>query len=290
MNKIAPLYKTLQKAPVVHSALSKVAGINRISKQRIGINSDEKFKVLNTSHGAFLQATLNTHDKLIAKIGSITASFGKVETNIRTFKSFGEATKRKFAGGSFYLEEFVADKQSTLLVGSAIPGDIALLTLNSTQDFIFRSEAFLALSGDIKLDISPSGFGMGDGGFFFGLAHGDGIIALSKPASGLICLDLEPNETIHVQPRNIVAWDSSMKYEPVISDALPASKRAIWRNLEWMTQKRIPFRHAVEATLYYSHSLIGSVVHWFRYWVIGERGSFKFSGPGQILVSTEKSK
>ena len=286
-----PLYKTLQKgSSKLPFIVSKISGINQISQDRIGVKSDEKFKVLNTSHGAFLLATLNTDDKLITKIGSITASFGKVETNIRTFKNFGEASRRKFAGGSFYLEEFVAEKQSTLIVGSSVPGDIALLTLNSTQDFIFRSEAFLALCGDIKLDISPSGFGMGDGGFFFGLANGNGKVALSKPASGLICVDLEPNQTINIQPRNVVAWDSSMSYQPIISDALPASKRVIWRNLEWMTRKGIPFRHAAESTLFYAHSLLASGMHWFRYWVIGERGAYKFCGPGKIVISTEKSK
>jgi uncharacterized protein (AIM24 family) len=171
-----------------------------------------------------------------------------------------------------------------LLAGKE-PGDIVVLDLDSTRSLIFRHDSFLLSSGNIKVNVSNVGFGLGDS-IFYGFASGTGSFSLTRPG-GMYTINLNPDQDCVASPKHVVAWEADMKVTPVKSDATPDATRTVWRSLEWMTKKGIPFRHAAEATLFYFTKFYRNAVHYYRS-VLGESEMYRFKGPGEIVLSSIK--
>ena len=218
--------------------------------------------------------------------------YAKIDTALKTHSSIFDSVVRKAAGGSYYLEQVIlyiikyyADNQSSVLLAGKEPGDIVMLDLDPTRDLVFRHDAFLLSSGDIKVNVSNIGFGLGDS-IFYGFASGTGSFALTR-RGGMYTVTLNPGQDCVVSPKHVVAWEAGMKVTPVKSDSTPEATRTVWRSLEWMTKRGIPFRHAAEATLFYFTKIYRAAVHYYRS-VLGESEMYRLKGPGEIVLSSIK--
>ncbi|KAJ3367173.1 hypothetical protein HDU91_001630, partial [Kappamyces sp. JEL0680] len=181
---------------------------------------------------------------------------------------------------------YTADQKSSILVGSPRDGDVVAIEMDATRDIVFRRESFLFASTEVKLSVSPTDFGLSNGGLNFSLASGySGTLGLSKRGCRMAQLPLDFGQEVLVHPANIVAWDAAMAYKATIPDKIA---HTAWRQLEWMTDNHIPFRHAAEALVYYCSRMARFLYHFMRYRVLGKKGMLKFSGPGHIIVSSAR--
>lgn len=188
-------------------------------------------------------------------------------------------------------------------MGSAtkIGGDITVLPIDVTKEYIYRSDSFLACTNNVQLSIIPTTLGLENGGFFFGLAsgaletdsslpspdtHSKSILALSKAGSGLLPVYLESNQELLIDPSRLVAWESHMTFK---TDSFDTSSSSLipWRSLPWMTEKGLPFRHAAESILYYTGNAWRLAKSSWNYWVMGRRGLYRFQGPGELILAVE---
>ncbi len=159
--------------------------------------------------------------------------------------------------------------------------------MDHSKELVLRTDSFLLSSDNVQISYSPIGFGLGDSAFFHGIASGEGFLALTRPG-GIVSIVLRSGEECIVDPENIIAWDASMHVESAKMDAVPETTQVVWKNLEWMTQKGIPFRFAAESVLFYFTRYYRKLVQLFRYWILGQRGASRFQGPGEIFICTLK--
>ncbi|KAJ2999650.1 hypothetical protein HDV02_002123 [Globomyces sp. JEL0801] len=262
-----------------------VSGIHSIQPTASSISSEQpSFAVVNQGSGSLLSVRLHKGLSLSARVGSLLASSGKIDTQLKRHHSFTRGLIQKLAGGSIFVEE---EHDSVVLLTPNVEGDIAVITMDGTRDIIFRSPSYLASTNTLDFLVSPQGFGLKDGGFFHTQARGQGILSLSS-YGGMTALQLKPGEECIVQPQYVIGWDSSMKTEPVVTDALPAAQRAVRKSLAWLSKYRIPafLQRQIESFLFFIAKYARLTVHQFRYWVLGERGVYRITGPGEVFLST----
>eukprot|EP00842_Homolaphlyctis_polyrhiza_P000442 jgi/Hompol1/1399/HPOL_003052-RA len=168
----------------------------------------------------------------------------------------------------------------------------------STREYIIRQQALLAASSGIEVATSPKGFGLIDNGFFTYRVHGKGIVALTGYV-GLQRVTLQPGEQYIAVPRlslhclhnnysHIVGWDCAIDISPIKGDALPIAITAIRPSLAWLNRYKVPdsVKNAFENIVYWLNLGLNFVTHRIRYWVIGKRGMYRLTGPGDFFIAT----
>lgn len=139
----------------------------------------------------------------------------KMDTNTRggVLKGLG----RMFAGESMFMATYTAQKPGASVAFSAtFPGEIMAIDLAKSGGMICQKGAFLAAEDSVKLEtlltktISSGLFG-GEGFVLQGLS-GSGIAFLEVDGNKVV-KSLAPGETIFVDTGNVVAFQSSVRYE-----------------------------------------------------------------------------
>lgn len=139
----------------------------------------------------------------------------KMDTNTRggVLKGLG----RMFAGESMFMATYTAQKPGASVAFSAtFPGEIMAIDLAKSGGMICQKGAFLAAEDSVKLEtlltktISSGLFG-GEGFVLQGLS-GSGIAFLEVDGNKVV-KSLAPGETIFVDTGNVVAFQSSIRYE-----------------------------------------------------------------------------
>ena len=139
----------------------------------------------------------------------------KMDTNTRggVLKGLG----RMFAGESMFMATYTAQRPGASVAFSAtFPGEIMAIDLAKSGGMICQKGAFLAAEDSVKLEtlltktISSGLFG-GEGFVLQGLS-GNGIAFLEVDGNKVV-KSLAPGETIFVDTGNVVAFQSSVRYE-----------------------------------------------------------------------------
>ena len=139
----------------------------------------------------------------------------KMDTNTRggVLKGLG----RVFAGESMFMATYTAQRPGASVAFSAtFPGEIMAIDLAKSGGMICQKGAFLAAEDSVKLEtlltktISSGLFG-GEGFVLQGLS-GNGIAFLEVDGNKVV-KSLAPGETIFVDTGNVVAFQSSVRYE-----------------------------------------------------------------------------
>ncbi|MDO5302990.1 MAG: TIGR00266 family protein [Clostridia bacterium] len=139
----------------------------------------------------------------------------KMDTNTRggVLKGLG----RMFAGESMFMATYTAQRPGASVAFSAtFPGEIMAIDLAKSGGMICQKGAFLAAEDSVKLQtlltktISSGLFG-GEGFVLQGLS-GNGIAFLEVDGNKVV-KSLAPGETIFVDTGNVVAFQSSVRYE-----------------------------------------------------------------------------
>ena len=164
-----------------------------------------------------VEVTLNRGESLFTQSGGMSwQSDGiKMETNARggVLKGFG----RMFSGESFFMVTYSALTDGAKIAFAATaPGQVMPVNVNEHNGIILQKGAFLCAQESVELS------SVFTKKFSSGLFGGEGFILQKLTGSGTafieidgdpIIKDLAPGEVLKVDSGNVVAFDSSVKYE-----------------------------------------------------------------------------
>jgi uncharacterized protein (TIGR00266 family) len=166
--------------------------------------------------------------------------------------------RRLVAGESLFTQQVVATRGAgDVLLSQAAPGSLHVFEVGPNQEYMLSDGAFLAAESSVDIKIRTQGIGGalfgGTGGFFVMAATGKGKLCVGGFGS-LFLIDIQHGQNPLIDNGHVVAWDSGLTYEMVMSTTQSAG---------------------------FFSSLVSSQTS-------GEGLVMKFSGAGQVLVCSRK--
>lgn len=128
----------------------------------------------------------------------------------------GGLARRLVAEESLFTQKFTASRGAgEALLAPAKPGDIQVLEVSGSQQYLLNDGAFLAAEPGVELrtrmqKIGQALFG-GTGGFFVVETAGTGRLAVNGFGS-LFSLSVQPGHDLIIDNQHVVAWSSSLTY------------------------------------------------------------------------------
>ena len=128
------------------------------------------------------------------------------------------AIGRKFANGeSFFNQSIKATRgPGEALLASLLPGDLQILEVGPTSQFILNDGAFVAAEPDVELVVKMQGIGQallgGTGGFFVMKTAGRGKLVVGGFGS-VFALTVSRDFDVILDNAHVVAWDSRLDYD-----------------------------------------------------------------------------
>lgn len=163
---------------------------------------------------SLLEIQLDEGEQITAEAGAMTYMGEGVELRTRTRKvGFFSKIKLTLLGGeTFFINDFVASKPGKVGLVSAPLGDIAHLKLSPGKGYIIQKGAYIASTGNVKLDTRWEGFkGVFGQGLFMLRAIGEGDVFIST--FGAIDIhELAPGEKLVVDNYHLTAFSDTCEY------------------------------------------------------------------------------
>ena len=104
---------------------------------------------------------------------------------------------------------------------------------------------------------------------------------------GLMRIVVKPNERYLVNPKHVVAWDSSLDLRPVADEALPFTKQPIRTSLAWLPPNTPDIiKKWAEGIVYRFKLWLQHLAHQAQFWIVGKRGLFQVQGSGDVFLAT----
>ncbi|MFK7827328.1 MAG: TIGR00266 family protein [Oligoflexales bacterium] len=134
----------------------------------------------------------------------------ETSTHKKNKGGIGKALKRLFAGESFFMNHYTAQKDARLFLAPTLSGDIFQYPLSGGK-IIIQSGSFLACEEKVDIDTGWQGFqSIFSGESLFWLeASGQGKVLVSAFGS-IYCVEVEDNYI--VDTGHIVAFEDSLKF------------------------------------------------------------------------------
>ena len=153
-----------------------------------------------------LKIELNPGEEVIAEPGAYLMNSGELQVDTSTIGVLS-AFKRAFLGGeSFFLNKFKALTKSELWLVPPYPGDITYIQLTTPTKFFVQDGAFLAMHGNIKIDVAWRGARglLAQGEIFWLKLEGTGGVWVSSYGA-IVEKEVGVNETLRIDNNHLVA-------------------------------------------------------------------------------------
>ncbi len=162
-----------------------------------------------------LQVQLQHGQALKAKWNSMTAMGAGIQLTGKMDGGFLKALWRGFSAESFFLQNYLAERDSWVWLGCDAPGSIMPLQLEKGESWLVNKGGFLAgTSGiDVSTKVQSLGRSLFSGeGMFVVKISGPGLAFLSS-FGAMVPLTLAPGESATVEFGRLVAWPADMQYD-----------------------------------------------------------------------------
>lgn len=176
-----------------------------------------KFSVDSGHSFAQLAVDLKKGESVRAESGAMVSMSGDLVLESSMKGGIMGGIARKFLGGeSFFLQKVSAESaDGEVVFAPSYPGDIIVLDLDGSQDFLLQKQAFLAAESGV--DVGTKAQNMAQGimsgeGFFIMKASGQGQLAISS-FGAIYKRTLKPGEELVVDNGHLVAWSSLLNYK-----------------------------------------------------------------------------
>lgn len=162
-----------------------------------------------------LEISLVKGESVFTQSGGMFYQTEGIRMNTNTKGGILKGIGRVFAGESFFMATYTADRNSKIAFASTVPGSIIPVNV-SNSDFIIQKGAFLAAESTVDLKTTfnkrlGTGF-FGGEGFILQQLRGHGMAFLEIDGDA-IELNLAPGEIIKVDTGNLVGFEESVSYE-----------------------------------------------------------------------------
>lgn len=156
-------------------------------------------------------------ESVFTQSGGMTWMTEGIEMNTNTRGGLMKGIGRMFAGESLFMATYTSTKpNATIAFAAGAPGSIYTLDVSATGPMTCQKGAFLCAQDSVNLKTVltkklSAGF-FGGEGFILQEVSGSGIAFLEIDGD-LVERELAPGEVLKVDTGNVVAFESSMRYE-----------------------------------------------------------------------------
>lgn len=165
-----------------------------------------------------LQLQLQQGQAIKAKWNALTAMGPGIQLTGKMDGGLLKALWRGFSSESFFLQNYVAEKDSWVWLSQEVPGSIMPLQLESGESWLVNKGGFLAGTShvDVSTKVQSLGRSLFSGeGMFVVKISGPGLAFLGS-FGAMVPLTIPAGETAVVEFGRLVAWPENMKYDITI--------------------------------------------------------------------------
>lgn len=165
----------------------------------------------------FLLVRLNQGEAVYAESGAMVSMDSRLDLVGEVRGGVLGALGRKLAAGeSLFTQRVEAPRgKGEVLLAPKLPGDIQLLDVSASSQYILNDGAFLAAETTVDLNMKMQGIGQalfgGTGGFFVVQTAGHGKLAVGGFGS-VFGLSVEEGSDLIIDNEHVVAWDAKLRY------------------------------------------------------------------------------
>jgi uncharacterized protein (TIGR00266 family) len=170
----------------------------------------------------FLHIALDKGERIYCESNAMVTMDGTLELKAQMQGGFFSALARKLANGESFFNQYIeaTGGYGETLLSPELPGDIQILEVGGSQQYMLNDGAFVAASAGIDLVVKMQSIGNalfgGTGGFITTKTSGQGTLAVSGFGT-LMELQVTPENPMIVDNYHVVAWDQSLQYECSLS-------------------------------------------------------------------------
>ena len=176
-----------------------------------------KYQILGDTMPAVEVTFENAGESMYTQSGGMAWMTDGIEMNSNMRGGLGKAFGRMFSGESLFMATYKAERPDAVIAfASTVAGEILPIDLSQCPEMICQKGAFLCAQESVELSVTfTKKFSAG----FFG---GEGFILQKLTGTGIVFLEIDgnkvekelaPGEVLKVDTGNIVAFESSVRYE-----------------------------------------------------------------------------
>ncbi len=169
--------------------------------------------------GAFstLQVTLEEGEGIKAESGAMITMSETMDVDSKMERGLlGGLTRKFLTGETLFFQTLKASRGAgEVLLASAYPGEIEILELDGSEEYLLQKDGFLAAEETIEIATKAQNLtkGLFSGeGFFVMRISGKGKIAIST-YGGIHKISIAPGETKIIDNSHMVAWSANANYK-----------------------------------------------------------------------------
>ncbi len=169
--------------------------------------------------GAFstLQVTLAEGEGIKAESGAMITMSETMDVDSKMERGLlGGLTRKLLTGETLFFQTLKASRGAgDVLLASAYPGEIQILELDGSEEYLLQKDGFLAAEETIEIATKAQNLtkGLFSGeGFFVMRISGKGKIAIST-YGGIHKISIAPGETKIIDNSHMVAWSANANYK-----------------------------------------------------------------------------
>lgn len=170
----------------------------------------------------FLHIKLNKGEKIYCESNAMVTMDTTLELKAKMQGGIFSALARKLANGESFFNQYIeaVGGDGETLLSPELPGDLQILDVGGSNQYIINDGAFLAASSGVSLEVKMQGIGNalfgGTGGFMTTRTSGNGKLAISGFGT-VMEMHVTPSNPMIVDNYHVIAWDQTLQYEVSLS-------------------------------------------------------------------------
>lgn len=170
----------------------------------------------------FLHIALNKGEKIYCESNAMVTMDTTLELKAKMQGGILSALARKIANGESFFNQYIeaTGGYGETLLSPELPGDIQILEVGGSNQYMLNDGAFVASTDGVELTIKMQSIGNalfgGTGGFLTTKTSGSGTLAVSGFGTVMEMI-VTPDNPMIVDNYHVVAWDQSLQYECSLS-------------------------------------------------------------------------
>ncbi len=175
------------------------------------------FKIIYPGAFSTLQVNLVEGEGIKAESGAMITMTDTMDVDSKMERGLlGGITRKLLTGETLFFQSLKASRGAgEVLLASAYPGEIEILELDGSEEYLLQKDGFLAAEEGIEISTKAQNLtkGLFSGeGFFVMRVSGKGKIAIST-YGGLHKITLAPGETRVIDNSHMVCWSANANYK-----------------------------------------------------------------------------
>jgi uncharacterized protein (TIGR00266 family) len=175
------------------------------------------FKIIYPGAFSTLQVNLAEDEGIKAESGAMITMSDTIDVDSKMERGLlGGLTRKLLTGETLFFQSLKASRGAgEVLLASAYPGEIEILELDGSEEYLLQKDGFLAAEEGIEISTKAQNLtkGLFSGeGFFVMRVSGKGKIAIST-YGGIHKITLAPGETRIIDNSHMVCWSANSNYK-----------------------------------------------------------------------------